>query len=187
MAPSAEPWHWRSGQEAARAEGHQANIWPMTQWEHAWRSMWPSDWPRVQWCLDLVPMPLSNWAIAHVQSLCCACSVCSNSCSPWPPSGIVNYHLLVAVFERLGRKWPDLNGTTKPLKLWVGAMSQSVRIAMAHLRKLAQQPIRFEQRIRGMSKEEKQTLKNLVAMYRNKRTAMWTVASQRLCRQPPGG
>ena len=67
------------------------------------------------------------------------------------PSGIINYHLLEAVFERLGRKWPDLNGTTKPLKVWVGAMSQSVRIAMAHLRKLAQQPRRFEQRTRGMS------------------------------------
>ena len=70
------------------------------------------------------------------------------------PSGIVNYHLLEAVFQRLGRKWPDLNGTTKPLKVWAGAMSQSVRIAMAHLRKLAQQPRRFEQRARGMSKEE---------------------------------
>ena len=62
------------------------------------------------------------------------------------PSGIVNYHLLEAVFQRLGRKWPDLNGTTKPLKVWAGAMSQSVRTAMAHLRKLAQQPGRFEQR-----------------------------------------
>ena len=51
------------------------------------------------------------------------------------PSGILNYHSLEAVFERLGRKWPDLKGTSKPLKAWVGAMSQSVRIAMAHFRK----------------------------------------------------
>ena len=82
------------------------------------------------------------------------------------PSGIVNYHLLEAVFQRLGRKWPDLNGTTKPLQAWAGAMSQSVRIAMAHVRKLAQQPRRFEQRTRGMSKEETQSLKDLVAMYK---------------------
>ena len=34
------------------------------------------------------------------------------------PSGILNDHLLEAVFEKLGRKWPDLNGTTKPLKVW---------------------------------------------------------------------
>ena len=46
-------------------------------------------------------------------------------------------------------------------------MSQSVRIAIAHLRKLAQQPRRFEQRTRGMSKEDKLTLKDLVAMYKN--------------------
>ena len=45
-------------------------------------------------------------------------------------------------------------------------MSQSVRIAMAHLRKLAQQPGRFEQRTRGTSKEEKHTLQGLVAMYK---------------------
>ena len=51
------------------------------------------------------------------------------------PSGIVNYHLLEAAFERLGRKWPDLTGTTKPMKVWAGVMSQSVMIAMAHLRK----------------------------------------------------
>ena len=62
------------------------------------------------------------------------------------PSGIVNYHLLQAVFQRLGRKWPDLNGTTKPLKVWAGAMSQSVTIAMANLRQLAQQTNMFEQR-----------------------------------------
>jgi hypothetical protein len=73
------------------------------------------------------------------------------------PSGIFNYHLLEAVFARLGRKWPDLNGTTKPLKAWVGAMSQSVRIAMAHIRKLAQQPRRYEQRTKGMSTDEKET------------------------------
>ena len=36
----------------------------------------------------------------------------------------------------------------------IDGMSQSVRIAMAHLRKLAQQPRRYEQRTRGMSKEE---------------------------------
>ena len=82
------------------------------------------------------------------------------------PSCIVNYHLLEAVFERLGRKWPDLNGTTKPLKAWAGAMSQSVRIAMAHIRKLSQQPRRYEQRTRCMSKEDKQTLKDLVAMHK---------------------
>ena len=70
------------------------------------------------------------------------------------PSGILNCHLLEAVFERLGRKWPDFTGTTRPLKVWAGAMSQSVKIAMAHLRKLAQQPRRFEQMTRGMSKEE---------------------------------
>ena len=70
------------------------------------------------------------------------------------PSGILNYHLLEAMFERLGRKWPDLNDTTKPLKVWAGAMSLSVRIAMAHLRKLAQQPRKFEQRTKGMSKDE---------------------------------
>jgi hypothetical protein len=45
-------------------------------------------------------------------------------------------------------------------------MSQSVRIAMAHLRKLARQPRNIEQRTRGMSKEEKQTLKDLVAIYK---------------------
>ena len=50
------------------------------------------------------------------------------------PSGIVNYTALAFVFERLGRKWPDLNGTSKPLKAWAGAMLQSVRIAMAHVR-----------------------------------------------------
>ena len=32
------------------------------------------------------------------------------------PSSAVNYHLLEAVFQKLGRKWPDLNGTTKPLQ-----------------------------------------------------------------------
>ena len=83
------------------------------------------------------------------------------------PNGIVNYHLLEAVLQRLGRKWPDLNGTTKPLKVWAGAMSQSVRIAMTHLRKkLAHQPRRFEQRTKDMTKAEKQTLKDLVAMYK---------------------
>ena len=51
------------------------------------------------------------------------------------PSGILNYHLLEAMFERLGRQWPDLNDTTKALKVWAGAMPQSVRIAMVHLRK----------------------------------------------------
>ena len=103
------------------------------------------------------------------------------------PSGILNDHLLEAVFERLGRKWPDLNGTTKPLKVWVGAMSQSVRIAMAYVRKLAQQPRRFEQRTRAMSKEEKQTLQDLVGMYKKQTTVVWTVSSQRMCTQPPGG
>ncbi len=58
------------------------------------------------------------------------------------PSGILNYHLLEAAFERLGRKWPDLNVTSKPLRAWAAAMSQSVRIAMAHIRKLGQQPRR---------------------------------------------
>ena len=53
------------------------------------------------------------------------------------PSGILNYHLLEAVFERFGRKWPDLNGTTKPVKVWAGAVSQSVMIAMAHVRRVA--------------------------------------------------
>jgi hypothetical protein len=81
-------------------------------------------------------------------------------------SGIVNYHLLEAVFQRLGSKVPGLNGTTKPLKVWAGAMSQSVRIAMAHVRKLSQQPRRFDQRTRGLSQEEKQTLKDLVAMHK---------------------
>ena len=37
---------------------------------------------------------------------------------------------------------------------------------MAHLTRLAQQPRRFEQRTRGMSKHEKQTLMDLVAMYK---------------------
>ena len=39
---------------------------------------------------------------------------------------------------------------------------------MAHVRKrkLPQQPRRYEQRTRGMSKEEKQTLKDLVATYK---------------------
>ena len=54
--------------------------------------------------------------------------------------GIVNYHLLEAVCARLVRKLPDLNGTTKPLKVWAGAMSQSVRIAMAHVRNFPSSP-----------------------------------------------
>ena len=100
-------------------------------------------------------------------------------------SGILNYHWLEEVFASFGRKWPDLNGTTKPLKVWVGAMSQSVRIAMAHTRKLAQQPRRSEQGTSGMSKEAKQTLKDLVA--RHQRTALWTVSSQRMRRHSTRG
>ena len=103
------------------------------------------------------------------------------------PSGIVNYHSLEAVLERLGRKWPDLNGTSKPSNAWVAATSQSVRIAMAHIRKLAQQPRRYEQRTRSMSKEEKQTLKDLVAMYKNRWTTLWAVSSRLMCRHPPRG
>jgi hypothetical protein len=82
------------------------------------------------------------------------------------PTGIVNYTGVELVFERLGRKWPGLNGTSKSLKTWAGAMSQSLRIAMAHVRKLAQQPKRFDQRTKCMSPEEKQALKDLVAMYK---------------------
>jgi hypothetical protein len=82
------------------------------------------------------------------------------------PTGIVNYTGMELVFERLGRKWPGLNGTSKSLKTWAGAMSQSLRIAMAHVRKLAQQPKRFDQRTKGLSPEEKQALKDLVAMHK---------------------
>ena len=46
------------------------------------------------------------------------------------PRVTVNYDLLEAAFQRLGRQWPELNGTTKPLQAWAGAMSQSVRIDM---------------------------------------------------------
>ena len=81
------------------------------------------------------------------------------------PSGLVNYTALAFVFDRLGRKWPDLNGTSKTLKTWAGAVAQTLRIAMAHVRRLAQQPKRFDQRSTGMSPEEKQALKDLVAMY----------------------
>ena len=82
------------------------------------------------------------------------------------PSGIVNQTDLALVFERLGRKWPDLNGTSKTLNTWAWAMAQSLKIAMAHVRKLAQQPKRFDQRAKGMTPEEKQALKDLVAMYK---------------------
>jgi len=82
------------------------------------------------------------------------------------PTGIVNYTGMELVFERLGRKWPGLNGTSKSLKTWAGAMSQSLRIAMAHVRKLAQQPKRFDQRTKGLTPEEKQALKELLAMYK---------------------
>ena len=71
------------------------------------------------------------------------------------PTGIVNYTGMELVFERLGRKWPGLNGTSKSLKTWAGAMSQSLRIAMAHVRKLAQQPKRFDQRTKDLSPEDK--------------------------------
>ena len=37
---------------------------------------------------------------------------------------------------------------------------------MAHVRKLAKQARRFEQRTKGMSNEETQSLKDLVAMYK---------------------
>jgi len=82
------------------------------------------------------------------------------------PSGIVNYTGMELVFERLGRKWPGLNGTSKSLKTWAGAMSQSLRIAMAHVRKLAQQPKRFDQRTKGLTPEEKEALKEILAMYK---------------------
>jgi hypothetical protein len=70
------------------------------------------------------------------------------------PSGITNHNLFTEAFDRLGRQWPELSGTSKPLKTWVGATSQSVRIALAHVKKLAQQPTRFNQRTKGLTKEE---------------------------------
>jgi hypothetical protein len=81
-------------------------------------------------------------------------------------SGIVNYTGMELVFKRLGRKWPGLNGTSKSLKTWAGAMSQSLRTAMAHVRKLARQPKRFDQRTKGLTPEEKEALKELLAMYK---------------------
>ena len=101
------------------------------------------------------------------------------------PSGIVNYNLLEAVFERLGRKWPSLNGTTKSLQVWAGAMSQSLRIAMAHIRKLGQQPKRFDQRTKGLSKEEKHTLKDRVAMYKKPEGSFVDIFESLDVQEPP--
>ena len=81
------------------------------------------------------------------------------------PTGIVNYTGMELVFERLGRKWPGLNGTSKSLNTWAGAMSQSLRIAMAHVRKLAQQPKRFDQRTKGLTPKEKEALKEILVLY----------------------
>ena len=70
------------------------------------------------------------------------------------PSGIINHNLFKDVFERLGRQWPELNGTTNPFKTWAGDISQTATIALANVRKLAQQPTRFNQRTKGLTKEE---------------------------------
>jgi hypothetical protein len=42
------------------------------------------------------------------------------------PSGIVNYTGFALVLERIGSKWPDLNGKSKTLKTWAGAMAQNI-------------------------------------------------------------
>ena len=103
------------------------------------------------------------------------------------PSGIVNYTAMAFVFERLGRKWPDLNTTSKTLKTWAGAMAQSLRIAVAHVRKLAQQPKRLDQRTKCLTPEEKQALKELLAMYKKSKGSFVDMFESQDLEDPPGG
>ena len=78
------------------------------------------------------------------------------------PSGIVNYHLLEAACQRLGRNWPDFEWHSQAIEVMGWGHATVSEDAMAHLRILAQQPGRFEQRTRGMSKEETDIEDNFV-------------------------
>jgi hypothetical protein len=58
---------------------------------------------------------------------------------------------------------------------------------MARVRKLAQQPKRFDQRTKGMSPEEKQALKDLVAIYKTPQDSFVDSFESQDLQDPPGG
>jgi hypothetical protein len=58
---------------------------------------------------------------------------------------------------------------------------------MAHVRKLAQQPKRLDQRTKGLTPEEKQALKELLAMYKKSEGSFVDKFESQDLEDPPGG
>ena len=119
----------------------------------------------------IAPFPIGSYV--HIRSAHAACmqSVMSmlqllKMMFSRAPEGIVNYTKLCSVLEWLLGKWPELNSTGKAPDQWAAALAQGIRCAMGHCRLMVQQPKKFEQRARFMSCEEKDKLKELLALYK---------------------
>ena len=94
------------------------------------------------------------------------------------PEGIVNYTKLCSVLELLVGKWPELNSTSKAADQWAAALAQGIRCAMGHCRLMAQQPKKFGQRARFLRCDEKDKLKELLALYKRPKPGEKFVDSQ---------
>ena len=139
----------------------------------------------VQECIDcgIAPFPIGSYV--HIRSAHAACmqSVMSmvqllKMMFTRAPEGIVNYTKLCSVLEWLVGKWPELNSTSKAADQWAAALAQGIRCAMGHCRLMVQQPKKFEQRAIFLSCEEKDKLKDLLALYRQPKPGQAFVDSQ---------
>ena len=117
-----------------------------------------------------VPFPIGSYATARMgQAACCLSLLALGSLLTAlfkeAPQGIVSHCKLVAVLLTMVGQWPQLNQGQRNNVKWAAFMAQAIRVAMAHCRKLVQQPRKFEQRTRGLSMAPKAQLKDILELY----------------------